>query len=537
MGRAIGIDLGTTNSAVAAIGADGEPFLITSTEGERTTPSVVALSDSGETLVGTIARRQAATNPHNTLFSVKRLMGQRFSDRSVQMAIEMLPYTVVRSQNGDAWVQLGDETLAPPEISAMVLQRLKADAERLLGESVTDAVITVPAYFDDGQRNATKAAGTIAGLNVLRIVNEPTAAALAYGYGVGSDDVDKQGGATVVYDLGGGTFDVSVLRLHDGVFQVVATAGYAFLGGDDLDMRVVEHVLGKFRQESGIDLTSDQAALMRVKEAAQQAKAELSSAQRTQVSLPYIASDASGPLHLQQELSRDQLEELVTDLVEQTLVPCQRAMDEAALSVDEIERVLLVGGQTRMPLVQSVVQDFFGQRPHQGVNPDEVVAMGAAIQAGLISGEIGKPLLLLDITSHTLGTTVTGDEFSPIIPANTTIPTSMTRRYTTIIDDQAFMLVDIRQGESQKASETTLLGDFHLTGIRKAPAGDVRVDITFSVDANGILSARAFDEDTGSEAEVTLANATGLTEQQVQEMAKRAVERMEEDAQRSSSAG
>ena len=532
MARAIGIDLGTTNSAVAAIDADGQPFLIASTEGERTTPSVVALSDSGERLVGTIARRQAATNPKNTLFSAKRLMGQRFADTSVQMAMELLPFDIVEHENGDAWVRLGQETLAPPEISAMVLQRLKADAERYFGETVTDAVITVPAYFGDGQRNATKAAGTIAGLNVLRILNEPTAAALAYGYGVGSAAPDKEGVVIVVYDLGGGTFDVSVLRLHEGVFQVTATAGYAFLGGDDLDMRIVEHLLAAFLEQTGIDLAIDPSALMRVKEAAQQAKAELSTAQRTRISLPYITSDESGPIHLQQELSRTELEDLVLDLVEQTLVPSQRAMDDAGLSVDQIDRVLLVGGQTRMPLVQAVVQDFFGQRPHQGVNPDEVVALGAAIQAGLISGEVGRPLLLLDITSQTLGTTVIGDEFSPIIPGNTSIPASMTRSYTTVSENQPVMLIDVRQGESEKASENNLLGDFHLSGLRRAPAGTVHVDVTFSVDANGILSARAFDQDTGSEAEITVTNATGLTEQQVHEMAKRAVERVEEDSKR-----
>ena len=445
---------------------------------------------------------------------------------------ELFPYEIVENENGDAWLRLGEEIPAPPEAAAMAPQKLKADAERHLGEKVTDAVITVPAYFGDGQRNATKAAGTIAGLNVLRILNQPTAAALAYGYGVGSTAIENEGAVIVVYDLGGGTFDVSVLRLHEGVFQVTATAGYAFPGGDDLDMRIVEHFLVAFLEQTGIDLSNDPSALMRVKEAAQQAKAELSTAQRTRVSLPYITSDESGPIHLQQELSRTELEDLVLDLVEQTLVPCQRALDDAGLTVEQPDRALLVGGQTRMPLVQMVVQDFFGQRPHQGVNPDEVVALGAAVQAGLISGEVGRPLLLLDITSQTLGTTVIGDEFSPIIPGNTTIPASLTRSYATVSVNQPVMLIDVRQGVSEKASENKLLADFHLSGLRRAPAGMVHVDVTFVVDANGIVSARAFDRDTGSEAEITVTNATGLTEQQVQEMAKRAVERMEADTTR-----
>ncbi len=533
MSRAIGIDLGTTNSAVAAIDANGQPYLIPNLEGQRTTPSVVALTETGERLVGSAAMRQAATNPNNTLFSVKRIMGQRFADQSVQVARELLPYEVIEHENGDAWVCLGEDALAPPEVAAMVLQRLKADAERHLGEPVTDAVITVPAYFDDGQRNATKAAGTIAGLNVLRIVNEPTAAALAYGYGAAEVSAQNEGNHIVVYDWGGGTFDVSVLRLHEGVFQVSATAGYAFLGGDDLDVFVVEHLLGVFREQTGLNLTTDQAALMRVKVAAEQAKTELSTAQNTTVSLPYITADDSGPKHLQCELTRTELENLVAELVQQTLVPCKRALADAGLRVDQIDHVLLVGGQTRMPMVQATAQEFFGQRLDQSVHPDEVVALGAAVQAGLISGEIGRQMLLLDITSQTLGTGVVNDEFSPIIPRNTTIPTSITQSYTTVADNQAAMLIDVRQGESESASQNRLLGDFRLSGLRRATAGSVHVDVTFEIDANGILSARAFDRDTGAEAEIIITDATGLTEQQIEEMAKRAVERVEQEAKRS----
>lgn len=538
MGRTVGIDLGTTNSAVAAMDPEGEPQLIVNAEGNRTTPSVVARALDGEHFVGAVAKRQAATNPENTLFSVKRLMGQRYNDEAVQAIAARLPYELVRHDNGDAWVQLGDETLAPPEVGAMVLQKLKTDAERYLGEEVTDAVITVPAYFDDGQRNATKAAGTIAGLNVIGIVNEPTAAALAYGIGAKASEESQEDTGShciAVFDLGGGTFDISLLRLGEGgVFDVMSTAGDAFLGGDDFDLRVAGRLLEAFGAETGIDLSEDQSALMRVKEAAEQAKAELSTIQRSRISLPYIAADATGPKHLEYELTRDEFEELVVDLVERTREPCRRAMEDAGLERDQIDQVILVGGQTRMPLVREIAREYFGREPHQGVNPDEVVALGAAVQAGSLSGEASKEILLLDVTSQTLGTSVIRNRFSPIIARNTTIPTSNTETYYTVKDNQTGMLLDVLQGESEVASENRKLGDFHLNGLRRKPAGQVSVDVTFSMDADGILSAHAVDHDTGVEAEITITDATGLTERQIEEMTEKAAERFESDAKQNS---
>lgn len=536
MGRTVGIDLGTTNSAVAVIDPEGEPEVIVNAQGSRTTPSVVARRPAdGEELIGEVAKRQAAINPQNTLFSVKRLMGQRYDDEVVQAVAARLPYDLTRHDNGDAWVQLGGEALAPSEVGAMVLQKLKADAEQFLGEEVSDAVITVPAYFDDGQRNATKAAGTIAGLNVIGIVNEPTAAALAYGFSAKASEDGQDGAAAahiVVYDLGGGTFDVSILRLGGGgVFEVVSTAGDSFLGGDDFDLRVVGRLLEAFQAETGIDLSEDQAALMRVKEAAEQAKHELSTIQRSRISLPYIAADSAGPKHLEYELARDELEELVADLVERTREPCRRAMADARLDLDQIDQVILVGGQTRMPMVREAAREHFGREPHQGVNPDEVVALGAAIQSGSLTGEIGREILLLDVTSQTLGTSVIGDRFSRIIPRNTTIPTSRMETYYTVSDNQTTMLIDVLQGESETASENRKLGDFHLSGLRRAPAGQASADLTFNMDADGILSAHAVDHDTGVEAEITITDAPGLTQRQIEEMTEKAAERFKAGAE------
>ena len=536
MGRTIGIDLGTTNSAVAVIDPEGEAELITNAEGSRTTPSVVAHSTDGAHFVGTTARRQAATNPERTLFSVKRLMGRRFDDETVQALAARMPYRIVQHENGDAWVQLGDEALAPPEVAAMVLQKLKADAQQALGEAVTDAVITVPAYFDDGQRNATKAAGAIAGLNVLRIINEPTAAALAFGVGAKASARDRGGAPAahiVVYDLGGGTFDVSILRLDEEVFDVVSTAGDAFLGGDDFDLRIVERLLETFRSETGIDLSEDQFALMRIKAAAEDAKAELSATRRSRINLPYIFFDKTGPKHLEYELTRDELEDLVADLVERTREPCNRAMRDAELEYDRIDQVILVGGQTRMPLVRAKVREFFGRQPHQGVNPDEAVALGAAIQAGAMTGDLSKDVLLLDVTSQTLGTTVYEDIYSPIIPRNTTIPTSNTETYHTRFDNQTVIRFDVLQGESAIASENRKLGTYHIRGLREAPAREVTVETTFSIDVDGILSGYTVNHETGAEAEITITDATGLTQPQIEEMAKKAAERFDKDIRRS----
>ena len=524
MSRVIGIDLGTTNSVVAVM-EGGEPTVISNAEGNRTTPSVVALSKAGERLVGTAAKRQAVTNPENTVFSVKRLMGRRGDDPVVGNAKKLLPYAVEKADNGDAWVRMGDKAYSPPEVSAMVLQKLKADAEAYLGETVTEAVITVPAYFDDSQRNATKDAGRIAGLNVLRIINEPTAASLAYG-------LEKQEDHYIaVYDLGGGTFDISILELGEGTFQVRSTNGDTFLGGDDFDQRVMNHLVTVFRQEQAIDLSQDPQAMQRLKEAAEHAKVELSTTQSTEINLPYITADASGPKHFTHTLTRSQLEQLVLELVEGTLEPCRNALEDAGISRDQIHEVVLVGGQTRMPLVQQKVQDFFGKEPHRGVNPDEVVALGAAIQAGVLRGEV-KDVLLLDVTPLTLGIETLGGVSTPLIPRNTTIPTSKSQTFSTAADGQQQVEIHVLQGEREMAGGNKSLGRFILDGILPAPRGMPQIEVSFDIDANGILNVAAQDKGTGKEQRITIQAASGLSDAEIEQMQRDAEEHADEDRKR-----
>ena len=524
MSRVIGIDLGTTNSVVAVM-EGGEPTVISNAEGNRTTPSVVALSKAGERLVGTAAKRQAVTNPENTVFSVKRLMGRRGDDPVVGNAKKLLPYAVEKADNGDAWVRMGDKAYSPPEVSAMVLQKLKADAEAYLGETVTEAVITVPAYFDDSQRNATKDAGRIAGLNVLRIINEPTAASLAYG-------LEKQEDHYIaVYDLGGGTFDISILELGEGTFQVRSTNGDTFLGGDDFDQRVMNHLVTVFRQEQAIDLSQDPQAMQRLKEAAEHAKVELSTTQSTEINLPYITADASGPKHFTHTLTRSQLEQLVLELVEGTLEPCRNALEDAGISRDQIHEVVLVGGQTRMPLVQQKVQDFFGKEPHRGVNPDEVVALGAAIQAGVLRGEV-KDVLLLDVTPLTLGIETLGGVSTPLIPRNTTIPTSKSQTFSTAADGQQQVEIHVLQGEREMAGGNKSLGRFILDGILPAPRGRPQIEVSFDIDANGILNVAAQDKGTGKEQRITIQAASGLSDAEIEQMQRDAEEHADEDRKR-----
>ena len=524
MSRVIGIDLGTTNSVVAVM-EGGEPTVISNAEGNRTTPSVVALSKAGERLVGTAAKRQAVTNPENTVFSVKRLMGRRGDDPVVANAKKLLPYAVEKADNGDAWVRMGDKAYSPPEVSAMVLQKLKADAEAYLGETVTEAVITVPAYFDDSQRNATKDAGRIAGLNVLRIINEPTAASLAYG-------LEKQEDHYIaVYDLGGGTFDISILELGEGTFQVRSTNGDTFLGGDDFDQRVMNHLVTVFRQEQAIDLSQDPQAMQRLKEAAEHAKVELSTTQSTEINLPYITADASGPKHFTHTLTRSQLEQLVLELVEGTLEPCRNALEDAGISRDQIHEVVLVGGQTRMPLVQQKVQDFFGKEPHRGVNPDEVVALGAAIQAGVLRGEV-KDVLLLDVTPLTLGIETLGGVSTPLIPRNTTIPTSKSQTFSTAADGQQQVEIHVLQGEREMAGGNKSLGRFILDGILPAPRGMPQIEVSFDIDANGILNVAAQDKGTGKEQRITIQAASGLSDDEIEQMQRDAEEHADEDRKR-----
>ncbi|MEJ5227025.1 molecular chaperone DnaK [Thermodesulfovibrio sp.] len=521
MGKAIGIDLGTTNSVVAVV-VGGEPVVIPNQEGQRTTPSVVAFTDKGERLVGQVAKRQAITNPENTIFSIKRLMGRKYNSPEVQEAKKRLPYKIVEAPNGDAHVEIQGKKYSPPEISAMILQKLKQAAEDYLGEPVTEAVITVPAYFDDSQRQATKDAGRIAGLNVLRIINEPTAAALAYG-------LDKKKEEKIaVYDLGGGTFDISILEIGEGVIEVKATNGDTYLGGDDFDIRVMDWLIEEFKKQEGIDLRKDRMALQRLKEAAERAKIELSSAMETEINLPFITADASGPKHLLMKLSRAKLEQLVDDLIEKSLEPCKKALSDAGLSTSQIDEVILVGGQTRTPKVQKVVQEFFGKEPHKGVNPDEVVAVGAAIQAAILKGEV-KEVLLLDVTPLSLGIETLGGVFTKIIERNTTIPTKKSQIFTTAADNQTAVTIKVYQGEREMAADNKLLGVFELVGIPPAPRGVPQIEVTFDIDANGILHVSAKDLATGKEQSIKITASSGLSEEEIKKMIREAEAHAEED--------
>jgi molecular chaperone DnaK len=524
MGKVIGIDLGTTFSAVAVMEA-GEPTVIPNAEGGRITPSVVAVSKSGERLVGQVAKRQAIVNPDNTIFSIKRLMGRKYDSPTVEYDRKLLPFKITKAANGDAWVKMGDKEYSPPEISAMILQKLKADAEAYLGDKVTEVVITVPAYFNDSQRQATKDAGKIAGLEVLRIVNEPTAASLAYG-------LDKQKEETIaVYDLGGGTFDISILELGEGTFQVKSTNGDTHLGGDDFDQRVMDWLCDEFKRDQGIDLRKDKMALQRLKEAAEKAKCELSTVQQTEVNLPFITADASGPKHLNINLTRAKLEQLVMDLVEKSLGPCQQALTDAEKTAAQIDEVVLVGGQTRTPLVQEKVKQFFGKEPHKGVNPDEVVAVGAAIQAGVLKGEV-KDVLLLDVTPLTLGIETLGGVATPLISRNTTIPTSKSQIFSTAADNQPSVEIHVLQGERPMAADNRTLGRFMLDGILPAPRGMPQIEVSFDIDANGILSVKAHDKGTGKEQKITITASSGLSKDDVEKMQREAEAHAAEDVKR-----
>ncbi len=524
MGKAIGIDLGTTFSAVAVM-EGGEPVIISNAEGARITPSVVAVSKGGERLTGQVARRQAITNPDNTIFSIKRLMGRKFDEPTVEYDKKLLPYKIAKAPNGDANVTMGNQEYSPPEISAMILQKLKTDAEAYLGEKVTEAVITVPAYFNDSQRQATKDSGKIAGLEVLRIINEPTAAALAYG-------LDKKKDETIaVYDLGGGTFDISILELGEGTFQVKSTNGDTHLGGDDFDQRVIDWLCDEFKKDQGIDLRQDKMALQRLKEAAEKAKSELSTVQQTEVNLPFITADASGPKHLNITLTRAKLEQLVMDLVEKSLGPCKQALEDAGKTPSQIDEVILVGGQTRTPLVQEKVKQFFDKEPHKGVNPDEVVAIGAAIQAGVLKGEV-KDVLLLDVTPLTLGIETLGGVTTPLIPRNTTIPTSKSQIFSTAADNQPSVEIHVLQGERPMATDNRALGRFMLDGILPSPRGMPQIEVSFDIDANGILSVKAHDKGTGREQKITITASSGLSKEEVGKMQKEAEMHAAEDVKR-----
>jgi molecular chaperone DnaK len=510
MARAVGIDLGTTFSLVAAM-QGGDPVIIPTSEGERLLPSVVAVSKTGERLVGWLAKRQGVTNPENTIYSIKRLMGRKFKDSTVQFDLKRLPYKITEAPNGDCRVVMGGKEYSPPEISAMILQKLKTDAEAYLGEKVTDAVITVPAYFNDSQRQATKDAGAIAGLNVIRIINEPTASSLAYG-------LDKKKEAIVaVYDLGGGTFDISVLEMGEGTFQVKSTSGDTHLGGDDFDQRITDWLCDEFKKQSGIDLRQDRMALQRVRDAAEKAKRELSTLQQTEISLPYITADASGPKHMNIVLSRSKMEQLVMELVDKSIGPCRQALQDAALTPAQINEVLLVGGQTRTPLVQAKVAEFFAQEPKKTVNPDEAVALGAAIQGGVLKGEV-REVLLLDVTPLTLGIETLGGVATSLIPRNTTIPTSKSQVFSTAADSQPSVEVHVIQGERPMAGDNKTLGRFVLDGILPAPRGMPQIEVSFDIDANGILSVSAKDKGTGREQKITITASSGLSKDEVEKM-------------------
>jgi molecular chaperone DnaK len=524
MGKIIGIDLGTTNSVVAVMEA-GEPAVISSAEGERLIPSVVAVNKNHERLIGRVARNQAVVNPENTVFSIKRFMGRKFDDPEVQKALSRVPYKVAKAPNGDIRVILDGKEYSPPEISAMILGKLKADAESYLGESVTQAVITVPAYFNDAQRNATKDAGKIAGLEVMRIINEPTASSLAYGLDKKKDEV------IAVYDLGGGTFDISILDVGDGVFQVRSTSGDTFLGGDDFDLRIIDYVADEFKRDNGIDLRSDRQSLQRLKEASEKAKIELSSLMQTEINLPYITADASGPKHLVMTLTRSKMEQLTNDLVERSMGPVRQALKDADTQASAINEVVLVGGMTRMPAVQEAVRKLFNKEPHKGVNPDEVVAVGAAIQAGVLGGDV-KDILLLDVTPLTLSVETLGAVATPLIERNTTIPTRKSQIFSTASDNQTQVEIHVLQGERPMASDNKTLGKFILDGIPIAPRGIPQIEVTFDIDANGIIKVTALDKATSRSQHITITASSGLSENEVERMRKDAELHADEDRKR-----